>query len=150
MKTKVLSPSWSTAVAGRMTAFRGAPGTRMVANMSALRSVPRVGQDDAKLEGVGGGIECASPMLATRPVSLRSGIGGNVDLDLAAGLESGEIALEDVADDPDGVDVGDGGDGSGVIEGALHLAGGGADVEDDSGDGGAEGDVVGDAVFGEA
>ncbi len=83
-------------------------------------------------------------------MSLRSGIGGDADLDLAARLDGGEIALEDVSDDPDGVDVCDGGDGVGVIERALHLAGGGADVEDDAGDGGAEEDFVGDAVLCEA
>ena len=66
------------------------------------------------------------------------------------GLTRGEIALEDVADDPDGVDVGDGGDGGGVVERSLQLAGCGADVEHDAGDRRAEGDFVGDAVFGEA
>jgi hypothetical protein len=106
-------------------------------------------EDDAKLESVGGGVDGVGEV-GDVAGEAEAGVGGDEDGDGAAVLQGSEVALEDVADDPYGVEVGDGGDGGGVIERALELACGGADVEYGSGDGGADGDGIGGAVLGEA
>src|ERR1700734_126813 len=115
----------------------------------SLELVAGVVEDDAELQGVGRGVDGVGEVGdAAGEAEIR--VGGDEDGDGASIFEGVEIALEDVADDPDGVEIGDGGDGGGVIEGALELAGGGADVEHDSGDGGADGDGIRRALLEEA
>src|SRR6266851_836437 len=71
-KTKVFSPSWSMAVAGRMNAVRIAPGTRIVANISDFSVCFGFARTTRTFKvWVLGSI--ASPTLAMRPVSFRSG-----------------------------------------------------------------------------
>src|ERR1700722_2668725 len=104
-----------------------------------LELVAGVVEDDTELQGVGGGVDCVGEVGdAAGEAEIR--VGGDEDGDGAAIFEGVEVALADVAGDPDGVEVGDGGDGGSVIEGALEFAGGGADIEHDSGDGCADGD----------
>src|SRR5580698_8018709 len=90
--------------------------------------MPGVGQDHAYLERSAGGVQGVGD-IGNSAVQCFVGIGGEGYFDGLSGTDGIEVPFIDVAEDPDRVQIGDGGDGVRVVQGTLHFAAGRSYVE---------------------
>ena len=117
---------------------RGGASNGEIGEHFGLEAMPGVGQDHAHLEGSTGGVHGIGD-IGNLAVQRFARIGREGHVDGLRGADGTQVALKDIAEDPDGVEVGDGGDRTRVVERTLHFTAGRSDVEHRAADGCAQG-----------